>query len=480
MEKPDILIFMSDQHSGSYAGFAGDKIVETPNLDSIASKGTTFDNAYTSCPLCVPARTSMLTGQLPIRTGVYTNSGGIPEDQATFFHSIAAEGYETVLIGRMHFLGDDQRHGFTKRLVGDFSPMYWGRDAMNREDFGDFNGTHYVGQCLNIIGGGTSPVIEYDKAVVEAAIEYLNQDHEKPQCILVGTYQPHFPYVAPKKYYEYYRKRVQLPESIKNKPNHRHPAMIHKEQHVSEETILNARAAYYGMIENMDQKIGEVRKSWDDYLNRTSRKGVFVYLSDHGDQVGEKDLFGKQSFFELSSKIPMIFEGDGIKVNKRINEATSIMDLGPTLCDIVGATPPPAQDGKSLINAITQGEEDLNRYVLSEFMETDPTGKAIPCRMIKQGKWKLISYAFYEKDDLLFDLENDPHEITNLAEKYPEKAKELKELLNEGWDIDKTIAEHKWKLANYAILEKWGQVVDVEEPERWKVPKKATIHPDRQ
>jgi choline-sulfatase len=106
-QKPDILFFFSDQHHGLYSGYAGHPVVNTPNLDRLVEEGTAFDMAYTSCPLCVPARSSMLTGQYPSKNGVFNNAHILRSDQAPFIHSLVAEGYETVLCGRMHFMGAD-------------------------------------------------------------------------------------------------------------------------------------------------------------------------------------------------------------------------------------------------------------------------------------------------------------------------------------------------------------------------------------
>jgi len=477
VKKPDILIFLSDQHSGLNLASAGDTLVRTPNLEQIAKSGTSFDVAYTSCPLCVPSRVSMLTGQLPSKTGIYTNKGAIAEDQATFIHSIAAEGYETVLCGRMHFVGDDQRHGFTKRLVGDICPLYWGTPGHDREDLGAFKGSLAVKYCLNVIGKGTSPVLEYDNAVIEAALDYLNQPHDKPQLIVVGTYAPHFPYVAPPELFDYYRERVKLPSSMDNELNYHHPLMAAKEMKAEKETILNARAAYYGMIENMDRQIGCVREAWQEYLLKNDRKGIFIYLSDHGDQIGERNLFGKQTFFEGSSKIPLIFEGDGIKADQRIQSPASIMDLGPTLCDIIGATVPPEQDGISLINQIIKGEELNERHVYSEYIEKDKSGNFIPGRMVRKGPWKLISYAFHEQYDLLFNVEKDPGEFCNLIEQYPELVKELRTYIEDGWNIQQQIQGHESKMAHYDILTRWGQKVKPEQAELWKIPLSAQKAP---
>jgi choline-sulfatase len=467
MDRPDILVFISDQHAGRYGGFAGDQLVRTPNLDRIAANGTAFDAAYTSCPLCVPARVSMLTGQLPSKTGIYTNHGAIASDQATFLHAIAAEGYETVLCGRMHFVGDDQRHGFTKRIMGDFTPLYWGRGSLRRLDLGRFKGTTDEKGCLKLVGKGNSPVLEYDRAVISAALEYLQADHEKPQCVVVGTYAPHCPLVAPPELFDYYREHVALPVTVKNELNYRHSVLVHREQNAAAELVLNARAAYFGMITNLDRQIGAVREAWREYLQRNNRKGVFVYLSDHGEQVGERKMYGKQTFFENSAQIPLMFEGDGIKANHRVAGAVSIMDMGPTLCEMAGAALLPEQDGKSLVKQVFAGADELDRYVYSEFIEQDVAGRFIPGRMVRQGNWKLISYHAHEDEDLLFDIVNDPDELCNIAGQFPDQAAKLKTLLTKEWNISQIIKTHQRKLANVPILTKWGQNSGVTEAERY-------------
>ena len=101
----DILLYMSDQHSYRLQGYAGDPIVRTPNLDRLARTGVAMANAMTACPLCVPARAAMISGQLPSNNGVLFNFGSLPSDQATFLHCLNAAGYDTVLCGRMHFVG---------------------------------------------------------------------------------------------------------------------------------------------------------------------------------------------------------------------------------------------------------------------------------------------------------------------------------------------------------------------------------------
>lgn len=116
-----IIYLLSDQHNPMVMGTAGDPVVRTPNLDALYRKGTGFDACYCAAPLCVPSRSAILSGELPTRTGVFNNMQALPTCNATFPASMTNAGYETVLCGRMHFLGWDQWHGYERRLVGDIT-----------------------------------------------------------------------------------------------------------------------------------------------------------------------------------------------------------------------------------------------------------------------------------------------------------------------------------------------------------------------
>ncbi|AJG99857.1 hypothetical protein LF65_03294 [Clostridium beijerinckii] len=478
MKKKDIIIFLSDQHAEFCTGYSGEKVVRTPNLDKIAADGTVFDNAYTTCPLCIPARMSMLSGQLPSKTGVLDNEGSIPSDQSTFLHSLGAEGYETVLCGRMHFEGPDQRHGFTKRIFGDITSLYTG-------DFSSFKERkHYaltlteIG-CLQIIGGGNnSPTLEYDRQVINAALKYLKEDHEKPQCIVIGTYAPHFPYVAPVEEYKYYLDKVQYPKTLREGCNYDHPVLSGKLKDTSKDTVIKTRAAYFGMVEFVDRNVGLVYDAWNNYLKRNEKEGVFVYLSDHGDQVGERGLYGKKTFFESSVHIPMIFQGNGIKQGIRIKSPNSIMDLGITLCDLVGAEAPPEQDGKSLIPQLENGEEDFERVIFSEFVENSSDNQKVPGRMLRKHNWKYITYKGYEESDLLFDIKKDPYELENIKDRYKDVSVEMRRLITKDWDAEKILRNYKIRARHLKIQKQWIKNTEIDQSERWKTTMEALEYPE--
>lgn len=488
MDRPDILVFFSDQHHAHYAGYAGHEVVQSPNLDRIAEAGTAFGSAYTACPLCVPGRSACLSGQLPSHTGVFRNAGALPGDQATFLHSLAAEGYETVLCGRMHFKELDQRRGFTRRIMGDVTSPFNGRGIGS--ELGP-PGWFGMGGCLALIGGGNSAVLEYDRAVIRAALRYLGAEHRRPQCIVVGTYGPHFPYVAPPDLYRRYQGLAQVPASWLAETNYRHPLYEDKaqrtrlsevsgeEEPVGEEVLLAARSAYLGMIDQLDRQIGAVREAWNDHLQRGGREGLFVYFSDHGDTAGEHDIFGKQSFYEGSAGIPLLFEGAGVQEGATVRSAASIMDIGPTLCELTGATPPPAQDGKSLVPCLRSGEDDEGRAVLSEWIQGTDEGP-VPGRMIRRGRWKFVTFRGMEEFDLLFDMEEDPEELRDLSGERPEVARDLRRRLSEGWEPERVLKRYREKTAHHRLRTEWGRSVDVPDlpADRWQISERATEWPE--
>ena len=476
MSKPDILLFMSDQHGGMYTSIDQEPIIETPELQRIANQGVAFRNAYTASPLCVPARSSFLTAQLPYKTAIFDNKGALPEDKATFLHSLAINGYETVLCGRMHFLGHNQRHGFTKRLIGDFTITNWGEKTQFLEEQKEYQKTlSHIG-CTRVVGGGDSPVLEYDRAVLKKAIEYLEEDHDKPQCIVVGTYAPHFSYVAPESFYEKYKKEISLPQSKITGVNYEHPLQHVTKKELENQHIKDIRAAYFGMISNMDQQIGKLFDAFENYKHKFNKKGVFIYTSDHGDQIGERDIYGKMTHYEGATKIPLIFQGDNVPKGVQIQSPVSLMDIGVTLIDWTNSTPIPNTDGQSLYHQITENKNEPNRHVITEFVRLIQ-GEVAVSRSIRKGNYKLICYANHPELDQLFDVSQDRYECNNIIRTNPLVYSELKSFIEQDWNIEKIRAEYREKAQNHRVINQFGDVTSVGVTERRPIPEHATQLP---
>lgn len=488
MDRPDILLFLSDQHNGRYTGYAGHPIVRTPQLDAMAGEGMVFESVYTACPLSVPARSALLSGQLPSRTGGFSNDYILPSGQATFLHALADAGYETVLCGRMHFVGPDQRHGFTRRIHGDIVGLYAG--GVTNDPI--FKRTYGVSHCLDVCGGGDSPVLSYDRSVIEAASGFLSESHDKPQCLVVGTYGPHFPYVAPRDQFEYYQKRVDVPASwnpyvpdpnpfvASRQRRTRRSILSGEEEAVTDDIMRAARAAYFGMITEQDRLLGLVREAWRAYLNERDRKGVLVYASDHGDTCGEHNVFGKQTLLEGAVRVPLCMEGDGIPKGARHAAPVSLLDLGPTLCDMAGATAPLGQDGISLFPSIRSQQDDSERAVYSEWMDRMNSPSPVPARMVRKGPWKLIRYVQENELDALFNVMEDPEELCDVKGAHPDVYQELTRALELDWSPERARALCMERNSHQALIKKfYVRNPPVEPPEeRWVAPAECLRAPE--
>lgn len=440
---PDILMFMSDQHSPYFMG-CYDGSVDTPNFDALSQEGVSFSNCYTPCPLCVPARMSMLSGLRPARTGIFTKCT-LPDTTPTFLHSLVERGYETALVGRMHFTGRDQCHGFLRHLGGDMTPVtfdYFSVSQKLSESRGVYNQypTFSGNGATSLSGGGISPVYEYDEHILKTALEYLSQEHEKPQFLCVSTYGPHSPYVAPPELYQKYLAKETLPKAFAGEVFC--SLLKHSQGEMDEEVVKSCRAAYRGAIEHIDAIFGQVREAFETFADRRQRKKLICYTSDHGDQMGDRHIFGKETFYERSAKVPMIIAGDGIAHGK-VKENISLMDLGPTFVELAGARPMEDVDGVSFLGTLT-GHPIKERPVLCEYMvRTDGKGFFGPYDpaavyshgvMIKKGDYKYMVYEGYEDQEGLYAIGTDPDELCNLAQ-------EETEVLAEFWELSKHLRQ---------------------------------------
>lgn len=479
-ERPDILLVMSDQHAACYMGHDGG-MVDTPNMDLLAAEGVRFASHYTSCPLCVPARMSFMTSRLPTKIGVTSNNQTIAETAPTFLFPLVEAGYETVLIGRMHFIGKDLRHGFTKRIGGDMTPTCWTPQwaAMGRERGQDFIPTFSAGGCLDILGAGESPVRYYDDMVLQNALAYLSQPHDKPQCIVVGTFGPHFPYVAEETLYQKYKARGYLPPSFQSTPDFvaENPWLRAHCKQVDESTAINAVAAYCALIEESDKKVGNVLSAFKAYTEKAGHKRIYGYTSDHGDMVGARRMYGKQTFFEDSARIPFLLAGDGIPAGQTVSVNTSIMDIGPTLCELAGCRyEGHFVDGISLVEHMTRNNLLNIRPVISQYIESRGGGRNDPGGvvelsygiMVRRGVWKYIEYHGCEDQAILFNLQVDPVETENLCKQYPQIAQAFHETAMLAADPRVAEMEHRSREQMRKWLQVYESVAGFDDSERWK------------
>lgn len=469
--KPNIIFILSDQHNARVIGAAGDEYVQTPTLDSLYATGTSFNKCYCNGPLCVPSRSSMLTGQLPWNNGITNNMQCLPSHKPTIAHSLSVAGYETVLCGRMHFVGNDQRHGYEKRLVGDITPTHIGAD--NEYDvYGDFMRTSGQNSIsIEKSGAGSSAVLEFDRDVFGAAIDFIeNREDERPLFLTVGSYGPHCPYIAPQELFDHYYRTLPEIEVTDEYKYNIHEAIKgwYRNRNVEDATAEDRkriRAAYYAMVTYLDRLLGKFIESLEKTMDMDNT--VIVYASDHGDNIGEHGLFWKTNFYEGASRVPLVFKWkDMIAEGRSVDGLVSLVDLAPTFIDMAEAPDLPVYDGDSLTKVLFNGEAPHKKTVLS--FCSDIKGDN-PSAMVRRGDYKLVVHAGYETVQL-FNLTEDPGEVSDLgiSPEHQAPIEALKQELNGLWDGDDALNRLEIAKKDFTLMKQWVRENNPESIEEWR------------
>ena len=465
----NVLVLMSDQHSKYHLGCYGDPLVRTPNLDRLAAEGMRFTSAYCPSPLCVPSRMSFLTARTPSRNRVWTNGHILSSAIPTWAHALGAAGYEPALLGRMHFVGPDQRHGFERRPIGEYSATFPGAPRQGAPLLRGLS-LATTGQCresVEVAGRGRTSYQAFDELVADATCSYLEekagQRGGRPFAAVAGFLLPHCPFVAPRELFDYYYARVDVPQ-LTPEERRRDPAAVRRfkrlrgiEEPLPEERIRVARAAYLGLCEHLDRQLGLILEKLDE--TGLAEDTLVVYCSDHGEMAGEHGCWWKSNYYEGSVGVPLIARLPGVVPAGRTSEAVcNLMDLGPTVVEMAGADPMPATDGHSLWKVLLETEDpDWTQETLSEHLgQID----FVPSRMIRRDAWKL--YRYHDNTSpVLYNLDQDPAELNDLGQD-PQSERVRDELLRRldcGWYPDDVIRESAAQDRDRALLVRWGQAV---------------------
>ena len=441
-KKPNILIVMVDQLNGTLFPDGPVDWLHTPNLKKLAAQSTRFANTYTASPLCAPGRASFMSGQLPRRTRVYDNAAEFASDIPTYAHHLRRAGYSTCLSGKMHFVGPDQLHGFEERLTTDVYPADFGwtpdyRKPGERIDWW----YHNMGSVTSAGVGEISNQLEYDDEVAYHATRKIydlgRRQDDRPWMLTVSFTHPHDPYVARKKYWDLYEDCDHLlPDvsAIEYDIQDAHSKRIFdandwRSFDITEENIRDSRRAYFANISYLDDKIGELLQTLENVDQADDT--IIMFVSDHGDMLGERGLWFKMNFFEGSARVPLMICAPDMPEG-RIDHPVSTLDVLPTLADLAGIEMSeimPWTDGSSLVS-ISKGEADVKPVL----MEYAAEGSNAPLVALREGPWK---YVHCELDPpQLYNLETDPHELTNLAETSPDIAAKFAKQVAEYWDMD--------------------------------------------
>lgn len=424
-DKPNILIVMADQLAAQALSIYGHKICKTPHLNRLAAQGVTFTNNYSNNPLCVPSRASMLTGKCSPEIRVYDNANEIASSLPTMPHYMRALGYETFLSGKMHFIGPDQLHGFDERLTTDVYPADfqwiadWSAGASFVPSGTALNGVVEAGPCIRTMQEDYDDDVEYQAR--RKLYDLARRDVQDPFFGIISFTSPHTPFNVSQKYWDLYdHDEIGMPD-VPEIPfaeldyfskalffahgRHRHT--------ITKAHIQKTRHAYFAMISYLDEKVGRLLDQLKE--TRLDQNTVVMFVSDHGEMLGERGMWFKQCFWEWSARVPLIISVPNGRQNIRVDQNTSLVDLLPTLIAMGGGLPKASTSsalaGNDLSPLLSGTADKWPDQVIADYLAIGP---CVPCRMVKSGHYKYI-YT-HGKPDLLFDLDADPHELTNIAE----------------------------------------------------------------
>lgn len=447
---PNVLLIQVDQMAAPALPFHGNKIAKAPQISTLAASGVVFDCAYCNFPICAPSRYSMLSGRLPSAIEAFDNATEFPASIPTLAHYLLAMGYSTTLCGKMHFVGPDQLHGFEERLITDIYPAdfswtpNWLEGPTNKPTGMSMRPVVEAGKCTR------SMQMDYDEEVEHFGIQKLfdlaRYQREKPFFLTISFTHPHPPFTAPAEYWDLYRHdEIDMPKvpAIPIEQLDEYSRWLYYSHGrdlytVTDEHIRNARHGYYGMISYIDDKVGRVLSTLDKVGLRESTLVVFV--SDHGEMLGERGMWYKQTFYEWSARVPFVISFPGRFPHRRVASIVSLVDLLPTILDVVTDGKPPNAidrwDGKSLMNLLFASDAGWPDVAVSEYSDI---GVCAPCRMLRRGRYKYL-YTHGHAGQL-YNLWDDPDELINLVAK-PEFREVEQQMLGEllrGWDPENVL-----------------------------------------
>lgn len=398
----NILFLMADEFRHDAAGFAGNSVARTPHLDGLAAGARIFTNAHTPAPVCVPARQCLATGKYPHQIGCLKFGDDLAPGAETFARWFTDQGYYTVACGKLHHRGPDQMQGWMHR-IGSETAVRWPGPFSGRSQIGR---RKWAGAAdLKQAGSGVSPLGLHDDYTVQGACDFLHMlplydtPADAPIFLMVSLQQPHFPLVTEEDLLGHYLEKAPV---FWNQEPSGHPALdrgrLGPEEGITEEDVRRATAAYHGMVEQTDRRIGRVLSALESSGHRLEDWTV-IFCSDHGEMLGQHGVWEKRKFYDGSVKVPLFIRAPGLEPG-RSGRICSLVDLFPTLCTLAGLPVPGGLPGHDLLDA-TGPDVTFSHYNGAE-------------HMVRERDWKLL--RFDEAPDVLFDLRTDPGETRNCAE----------------------------------------------------------------
>lgn len=423
---PNILLITTDQQRYDALGINGNPVLKTPNLDALAARGTNFSRCYITCPVCIPARRTLLSGLHPDTHGMPGYRDGWEFDPThTLPGCLSAAGYQTQLVGKIHLHPQRKRYGYDHMILSDSANDRPTSPYQGQNDYTSWlrdRGVTHHSNAHGISGNGRvarpwtmSEELHHTSWVAEESARFFDttRDPSCPWFLHVSFVAPHPPLIPPQAYWDRYASRTDLSAAIAEWAPTGAPRLGAAPDSANgpfdPEEIRQAIAGYYGLINHIDDRIAYVIDRFFEYQNPRCKEPVYIlFSSDHGEMLGDHHLFRKSLPYESSAHVPFFISGRNVDVPKGTCDAlVGWEDLMPTILDLAGVPIPHGLDGRSLVPAMRSGapvRDELHGVCMDK----------APHRYVVAGRYK---YVWFTKtnEEQLFDVLADPRENRDLS-----------------------------------------------------------------
>ena len=405
-DRPNVLFIAVDDLNDWIGCLGGHPDGQSPSIDALAARGLLFERSYCSAPACNPSRVALMTGMRPSTTGVYVNPQPwrpVLKDAVTLPQHFMANGYHAVGCGKIfHGRYDDDAswHDYLKK----------GGDPKPTKKVTSDPHSKAGGIIWGVLDVEDSEMNDY--RMVDYAIEYLEQSHDKPFFLACGIYRPHMPWQVPRKYYDLFPpEKVTLPKILEGDLDDVPPAGVKMARPQGDHATIRktdnwryAVQAYLASIRFADAQVGRLIKALDE--SEHAKDTIIVLWGDHGWHLGEKEHWRKFSLWEEACRAPLMIIAPSVtKAGSRSPRTVDFVDLYPTLSELCGLPIGEHLDGDSLVPLLRNPTADWSTPAL--------TTHGIGNHSVRSERWRYTRYA--NGDEELYDHDADPMEWKNLA-----------------------------------------------------------------
>jgi len=421
------VLFIATDDMKSALGCYGHPVVKTPNLDRLAARGVRFDRAYCQYPLCGPSRASLMTGLGPDTTRIHGNNNYIRDtlpNVVSMSQCFKNAGYYSGRVGKIYHYGNPGQIG----TDGLDDPPSWtkkvnpkGIDKDEEPKLTNHTPERLgIGSQLSFYSSPAPDEKHTDGMVADEIIRMMEENRANPFFLAAGFYRPHCPYIAPSKYFDMYPADKLEPIPYNEAEGTMAPPWAYWTKPanwgLNRRQIQEVLQSYYASISFVDANVGRLITALERL--KLADNTTIVFWSDHGYGTGEHGQWMKQSLFEVSARMPMIFSGAGVTGRGACGRTVELVDLYPTLTDLCGVPNVPTNlHGRSMRPLLENPRAAWDKPALSQVRRgrNETKGKQVDGYSLRTERYRYTEWSDGEEGMELYDYQADPKEMKNIA-----------------------------------------------------------------